>query len=66
MTENTHRVTAKIYQFPSGGRDGPNARHEALTPVSEVILEVTAKVAIGGSWYHEKAVREAEQQKRKN
>jgi Protein of unknown function (DUF2735) len=60
MTENSHRLTAKIYQFPMGGRSGIPARRETYKPAAEVIPEVSARVAIGGSWYHEEAVREAD------
>lgn len=60
MTENTHRLTAKIYQFPSGGRSGLTTRRETYKPAGEVIPEVTPRVAIGGSWYHEEAIREAD------
>jgi hypothetical protein len=64
MTENTHRLTAKIYQFPSGGRSGLTARRETYKPAGEVIPEVTARVAIGGSWYHEEAIHEADKSRK--
>lgn len=60
MTENNHRSTAQIYQFPMGGRSGLTARRDSYKPAGEVIPEVSARVAIGGSWYHEEAVREAD------
>jgi hypothetical protein len=60
MTENSYRATAQIYQFPIGGRSGLAVRREASKPAAEYNLEVTTKVAIGGSWYHEEAVRESD------
>jgi uncharacterized protein DUF2735 len=64
MTENSHRLTAKIYQFPMGGRSGLTTRREAYKPAAEVIPEVSARVAIGGSWYHEEAILEADQSRK--
>jgi hypothetical protein len=60
MTENSYRATAQIYQFPIGGRSGLAVRRETSKPAAEYNLETTTKVAIGGSWYHEEAVNEAD------
>jgi hypothetical protein len=35
-------------------------RRETSKPAAEYNLETTNKVAIGGSWYHEEAVNEAD------
>jgi hypothetical protein len=60
MTENSNRATAQIYQFPIGGRSGLAVRRDTSKPAAEHNMEATNKVAIGGNWYHEEAVREAD------
>ena len=53
MTEKPQRESAKIYQFPLGGRAGLEAERGALdlTPRADVVCD--------GSWYHDEAVRAA-------
>lgn len=60
MTENSHRATAQIYQFPIGGRSGLAVRRDTSKPAAEYVPETTSRVAIGGNWYHEEAIREAD------
>lgn len=52
--------TAKIYEFPKGGRAGLTSRREdcriPVVPASQRF----ADAAFGGSWYHEEAVRDAD------
>ena len=59
MNETSQRESAKIYQFPAGGRGskstgrGPQAK----------IKELSAQYAVtdyGSGWYHDAAVRDAE------
>ena len=57
MNTNQSRESARIYQFPAGGRAalGGKRREEfklTTTQVSEVVC--------GEGWYHEAAIREAE------
>jgi hypothetical protein len=59
MTASSFGGTAKIYQFPKGGRAGLSAGRYETKPADEFALRV-ATVASGGAWYHEEAVREAE------
>jgi hypothetical protein len=47
MTTSTAQTTAKIYQFPVGGRRAVEAHREP-----------TPAVASFGSWYHEAAIQE--------
>jgi hypothetical protein len=60
MTENSQRLTAKIYQFPIGGRAANAVRRDTLRTAVELPPEAVSRVSIGGSWYHEEAVREAD------
>ena len=60
MTANSNRGSAKIYQFPAGGRAGLVSRGDAARPVEEFAASRVARVASGSAWYHEEAVRSAE------
>jgi hypothetical protein len=61
MTTELYRGSAKIYQFPAGGRATFGARGEQaadsrfapnLSPVS------ASKTTFGGAWYHEAAIQD--------
>jgi len=51
------KQTAKIYQFPAGGRKG---RAESKPPV-RASFSLTSD--FGGSWYHEEAIAEERRSK---
>jgi Protein of unknown function (DUF2735) len=60
MTANAIGGTAKIYQFPKGGRAGlSSGRHETNLAESFAMPRI-AKLAYGGASYHEAAIREEE------
>lgn len=54
MTANHHRESAQIFQFPVGGRAGLKAQRELANTTSPLM----ADIAVGGSWYHEEAIRD--------
>ncbi len=58
MTNTQNGQGATILQFPLGGRAGFLARHEPLVPAPQ------APVVDVNGWYHEEAIREAEQPKK--
>jgi hypothetical protein len=60
MTANSNRGSAKIYQFPAGGRAGLGSRSDAARLVEEFTASRVARVACGSAWYHEEAVQSAE------
>jgi hypothetical protein len=61
MATAVHEGSAKIYQFPVGGRRGQTAaRHEVTQVGSEAAATRLPKIVVGGSWYHEEAIQEAE------
>ena len=65
-TNHHHHETAKIYQFPIGGRAALHGRRYFEKPVEDVMaLRVAAMPVIGGSWYHEEAIVEAEQTRKR-
>jgi hypothetical protein len=56
MNTNRSQESARIYQFPAGGRAALGVkRREEFTPVTARVHET----AVGESWYHEAAIREA-------
>lgn len=59
MTAKSQRESAKIYQFPAGGRAGLEAERAAWREAMDP-SQPRAKVVFGSGWYHEEAVREAE------
>ena len=58
ITNTQHGQSAKILQFPLGGRAGFLARHEPLAPAEQ------APVVDVNGWYHEEAIRDADQTKK--
>ena len=60
MTANSNRGSAKIYQFPAGGRAGLGSRGDEARPVENFAASRVARVACGSAWYHEEAVQSAE------
>jgi hypothetical protein len=60
MTANSNQGSAKIYQFPAGGRAALVGRGDDTRAVKKFVSSRIANVASGGAWYHEEAVRIAE------
>jgi hypothetical protein len=60
MTANSNRGSAKIYQFPAGGRTGLVGRGYDARAVEKFVGSRTTNVACGGAWYHEEAMQIAE------
>jgi len=59
MTTNSDRASAQIIQFPVRGRFAVASQNNEKPAISASALRV-ANVAIGGAWYHDEAIREAE------
>ena len=55
MTTSEFR-TARIYQFPQGGRAALASHRDEATRAAEFAQARTAKVAVGDCWYHEEAI----------
>jgi Protein of unknown function (DUF2735) len=53
MTANLTRESAQIFQFPVGGRAGMKRDLTNVTGAPRL-----ADIAVGGSWYHEDAIRD--------
>ena len=52
MTPNAIQTSAKIYQFPVGGRAAVTSRSQPAKPLMDY-------AASGAGWYHEAAIEEA-------
>jgi hypothetical protein len=56
---NVSQGSARIYQFPAGGRAALGARaRQEFKPVTEQALARVNTAACTDSWYHEAAIRE--------
>jgi hypothetical protein len=61
MNTNLTQGSARIYQFPAGGRAALGGkRREEFKPVTDQASVRVSEAACGSSWYHEAAIREAE------
>jgi Protein of unknown function (DUF2735) len=58
MAERIQRETAKIYQFPAGGRAGRPADSKSTQDHADATRH--PRVEFGSGWYHDAAI-EAEQ-----
>jgi hypothetical protein len=60
MNNNLGQGSAKIYQFPVGGRAALGDSHsgEARRPAEPVSSPVVETIC-SGSWYHQEAIEEA-------
>ncbi|MEP7032248.1 MAG: DUF2735 domain-containing protein [Pseudolabrys sp.] len=59
MPTNVPQASAKIIQFPVGGRARAGVGRDAAKLVSDVASLRVSEVASGGNWYHEAAIQEA-------
>ncbi|NVN88041.1 MAG: DUF2735 domain-containing protein [Rhodopseudomonas sp.] len=57
VTTNLNQESARIYQFPVGGRAGLPGYHAAVQP-AEMTSARTTKAVSSSSWYHEAALLE--------
>ncbi|MFA5950784.1 MAG: DUF2735 domain-containing protein [Hyphomicrobium sp.] len=60
MKMSSHRETAKIYQFPVGGRAGLAVRRELAKTIVEEKHVAPLAIASGCGWYHEQALLDVE------
>ena len=60
MTTSLNRGSAKIYQFPAGGRSALGGRrYEETKTATDLASTAVSEAASGGSWYHEAAIQES-------
>jgi Protein of unknown function (DUF2735) len=52
--------SAKIYQFPAGGRSAAGTRRlEEIKTTTELASSRVSEAACGSAWYHEAAIEES-------
>jgi Protein of unknown function (DUF2735) len=59
MQANVNQGSAKIYQFPVGGRAALGRGDGAAKPALDNNAPRVNETICSGSWYHEEAIREA-------
>ena len=60
MNTSLNQGSAKIYQFPAGGRSALGGRrYEETTTASDLASSRVSEVAVGGAWYHDAAIQES-------
>jgi hypothetical protein len=60
MNQTFNHGSARIYQFPAGGRAALGGRRFGETKPIDQNTPRVSEVMCSGSWYHEEAIREAE------
>lgn len=58
MTEIQYRQTAKIYQFPRGGRASLHGERLVKKAAAIVPSRLARHVEFGSCWYHQVAIEE--------
>jgi len=59
MNTNLGQGSARIYQFPQGGRAALGDRRHGETETSKPTAPALQPSICSGSWYHEEAIQEA-------
>ena len=60
MNSSLNQGSAKIYQFPAGGRAALGGRrYGEAKPAVELGAPSMNEVTVGGAWYHDAAIQES-------
>lgn len=59
MNTSLNHGSAKIYQFPVGGRSALGARHDETKAVTDLASSRAGEVAVSGAWYHDAAIQDS-------
>jgi hypothetical protein len=60
MTTSLNQGSAKIYQFPAGGRSAADRRrYEETRSATDLASSRVSEVACSDAWYHEAAIQES-------
>jgi hypothetical protein len=60
MNSSMNQGSARIYQFPAGGRAALGGRrYEETQAVTDIASPRVNEAACSGSWYHEAAIQES-------
>jgi hypothetical protein len=59
MSKSFQLQSAKILQFPAGGRAGFGGRRDDAMPAEPFVVAPRVAKVVSGAWYHEEAIEEA-------
>jgi Protein of unknown function (DUF2735) len=60
MNTNLNQGSARIYQFPVGGRAALGGRGlDEIKTSTELASSRVSEAAVGGAWYHDAAIQES-------
>lgn len=60
MNTSLNQGSAKIYQFPAGGRSALGGRrYEEAKAATDLASSRVSEVAVGGAWYHDAAIQDS-------
>jgi hypothetical protein len=60
MNTSLNHGSAKIYQFPAGGRSALGGRrYEEAKAVTDLASPRASEVAVGDAWYHDAAIQDS-------
>ena len=60
MNSSLNHGSARIYQFPAGGRTALGGRrYGEVKPAAEQGPPRVTEVTVGGAWYHDAAIQES-------
>ena len=59
MTTSLNQESAKIYQFPAGGRAALGGRRYGETKTTDIASALADVSTCSGSWYHEAAIQDS-------
>jgi hypothetical protein len=60
MNTSMNHGSARIYQFPAGGRAAlAGRRYDEARAVADLAMSRAAEVAVGGAWYHDAAIQDS-------
>jgi hypothetical protein len=65
MSEAIQRQSAKIYQFPAGGRAASSIKREPASAATSAKVATGSRIVFGSGWYHDDAIQEAAEISRK-
>jgi hypothetical protein len=58
MNTSLNHGSARIYQFPTGGRAALGRRDDQTRTANDVASSRVSEVAVGDAWYHEAAIQD--------
>jgi hypothetical protein len=60
MNTSFNQGSARIYQFPVGGRSGLGGqRHDEIKISTDLSSSRVSLASVGGAWYHDAAIQES-------